>query len=257
MLRKFFTFFILSLCVIAVGCGKKRQELCTDAPVMELASAKFGKHHGTYMLLKKLQKDGYVSQEYSPITHSQFVETQYLFESAIASMAKYNQILRVVGVIYTPLPSTPLRIDGNNINLLLTKEQINKPEIVDTIVARYESLHEFLRSGSTLYNIHQPLKTSIPGINTYNSNLRVYSKNLQDVVTNKFNKDFIGASYLVECKDGTRVMFAILSHQVSEENPRTEWQLFYGNIDNNEKLYNQFITLQNIYKEQEIEFDLN
>lgn len=255
MLRNIFTIFIVSLCVLTAGCNKKRDVLCTDTPVMELASAKFGKHHAVYTLLEKLQKNKYISQEYSQDTRSQFVETQYLFESALASMAKYDQVLRVVGVIYTPAPSTALRTDGNNINQLLSKEQIAQPEVVDTIVSRYESVHAFLKSGATLYNIHQP-SDSAPGVDVYNTNVKNY-KNLKDVVTNKFNNDFIGASYLIECKDGTRVLFAISFHQVSEDNPRTEWQLFYGDIDKDEKLYNQFIILQNLYKEHGVEFDLN
>jgi len=248
---------VLSLCLITTGCNSKRKELCTDKPAMELAEAKFGKHHRVFELLKTLEKNGYVSQEYSDETRSQFVAVQYLFESTFASMAKYKQALKVVGVLYAPAPSTPLRTDGNNISLLLNKDQINKPEIIDTIVARHESLHEFLRSNATIYSIHENVNSSIPGINIYDSVLRMNPNTLKDIAVNKVDPKFIGASYLLECHNGQKILFSILSSQVSEINPRGQWELFYGNIDENENLYNHFVKLQSVYKEHSVDFNLN
>ena len=256
MFRKIFSIFFVSLCLIMPGCREKKKEICADHHVLELATTKFGKHSNVYSLLNMLKKQNYISQTYSEKTHSEFVQIQHLFELAFASMIKYKQAIKVVGVIYTPTPSTPLRTDGTNINLLLNPDQIKHPEIIDTLVSRYESLHQLLKSGNTLYNIRGNVIDSLPGMTTYNSNIKIYS-NLKDIRAKKINQDFVGASYLLECHNGEKILFSISSNQISSRDPKAEWELFYGNINENDKLYNQFITLQNAYKEHGVDFRFN
>ena len=182
---------------------------------------------------------------------------QFLFESAVASMLKYKQVTKAVSVIYTPLPSSPLRTDGNNIPKLVSKDIISDPDRLNTLIVRYESLHEFLENKGFLYSIYKNTKfeNDIPGFNIYKSNLRKYPKNLHDVPVDSFNPQHIGASYLIECDNGTRGFFAISASQINDTSSKREWELYYGRPGET-VIYTHLKALKNLYKNHGVDFSL-
>ena len=218
----------------------------------ELASTRFGESHEIHKTLQDLQKNHYISAPYSDDVRSKFVSLQFLFESTIASMTKYQQALKVVGVIHTQTPSTPLRTNGNNIDKLFPTKDVD-PKVIDSVVLRFDSIRDYLRSGAPLYSIYKKTNDQIKGIDFYKENLKNY-KNLVDMPSSDFQQGFSGASYIVECKDGQKILFSIVSTQIDSTDNSKEWEIYYGSLED-DRIYNHFLMLKDMYNKYGVNFD--
>lgn len=250
--------FLFSSILVVTGCSNKNENLCTDELIIDLISTKFSEEHDTQKLWHKLKENGHFKEQEDENTRSKFVNMQFLFESTLASMLKDKLATKVISVIYTPLPSTPLRTDGNNLDLLLSAEDMKNPDILNTIVSRYESVHEYLENDGMLYNIYKtPTNESeIPGIDIYRQNLKTYPSHLIDTPTDIFENKFTGAAYLVQCENGQQIFFSISSKQINEQSDKKEWEIYYGSLSN-KKIKAQFKDLKNLYAKSSVNFELN
>ena len=257
-LQKLIFLFPVLLAMLFTSCSDdKGVKLCTDDMVAELVSTRFGEEHDAYKIWHKLKKHGHISEKHSNDVRVNFVNMQFIFESTLASMLKYKQASKVIAVIYTPTPSTPLRTDGTNISSLLPVESLEDPNILNTVVSRYESLHEYLGNGGILYSVYKNTtnESAIPGFNFYRDNLQKYPKHLIDMPVASFEKEFSGASYIIECENGERVFFSISSTQISDIETERNWELYYGSLSD-EKIHTHFKMLKDLYKKYGIHFDV-
>jgi len=250
--------FLFSSVLAVTGCSDKNDNLCTDELIIDLISTKFSEEHDTKKLWKELKEHGYFKEQEDENTRSKFVNMQFLFESTLASMLKEQQATKIISVIHSTLPAISLRTDGNNLDLILSAEDLKDPNILNIIVSRYESLHEYLENGATLYNIYQNTNDSseIPGFNIYHDNLKKYSNNLIDKPTDNFDQGFTGSSYLIKCDNGQQIFFSISSKQINGKSNKKEWEIYYGSLSNN-KINTHYKDLKNLYSKNEVEFKLD
>jgi hypothetical protein len=140
---------------------------------------------------------------------------------------------------------------------LLSSKDLEDPNILNTVVSRYESLHEYLGNGGMLYSVYKNANNynDVPGFNFYRNNLRKYPTNLIDKPVDSFEKAFSGASYIVECENGDRVFFSISSTQINDTDTERNWELYYGSLSD-EKIQNHFKILRDLYKKHGVDFGL-
>ena len=160
-----------------------------------------------------------------------------------------------MAVVYAPYPSTPLRTDGDNINKLVSQEILSDPDRINTLVMRFESIHDYLVRGGKLHIMYKDPKEEekIPGFDIYKANLAKYPEYLFDVPIDDFNKQYTGASYLVECEDGEKMFFSITGRQL-DNTKDGEWALHYGSI-REQVPYGHYRALKNLYKKHGVNFD--
>ena len=250
--------FLFSSTLAVTGCSEKNEHLWTDELIIDLMSTKFSEDHGTTKLWHKLKSHGHFKEQEDENTRSKFVSMQFLFESTLASILKENPATKVISVLYTPLPSTPLRTDGANLDFILSAEDLKDPNTLNTVVSRYESLHEYLENEGMLYNIHKNTdgEFEIPGMDIYYQNIKKYSGHLIDKPTDNFEPKFTGAAYLVQCENGQQIFFSISSKQLSEKSDKKEWEIYYGSLVDKRVIAN-FHDLQEVYAKSGVKFDLN
>jgi len=179
-------------------------------------------------------------------------------ESALASSLQNGTIKYSRAVIYTPRPDTPLRADNNNLYMLVEKDFFEDKDRMQTITNRIVSTKQYLTSGGTLYNIHKAIGATdnIPGMYLYENSINVHYGKLLDKPVRKVQKRYIGASYIAECKDGTKIFFAIKGRQAHDTKTK-QWSLYYGNPDST-KLNNSFKKVQALYKKAaDVSFDFD
>jgi len=249
--------FALIIIFTLVACDNKKEiKLCTNPLLDELVDSKYEENIEVKALWQKLKANRYVTETGSDAEiRPKFVTMQFLFETALSSMIKYERIKNVMAVIYTPYPSTPLRSDGTNISKLVPQDVIWDTERINTLVMRFESIHDYLSRGGKLYTMYKDSKEKekISGFEVYKDNLAKYPDNLVDVPVDNFNNKYTGASYLVECEDGEKVLFSIIGYQLNNTK-NEEWSLYYGSV-REQVVYGHYQALKHLYKTHSVKFD--
>ena len=187
------------------------------------------------------------------------VTMQSIMESKIASLLKDGTIKYAKAVIYTPLPSIPLRATTFNIDTLVRKDFYKDSNRVKTITARRNSLQEYLTNGGMLYHVYKEIEPekqiTIPGLSNYKDNLDKYKTTLIDKPTDTVNTRYTGASYIAECSNGTKLFFAIKGRQANDVRKK-QWALYYGKLDKkNKKLKRYFKRLRTLYEDADVTFN--
>jgi hypothetical protein len=256
--NKFFIHLALILILLTSCSEEKKLTLCTDEILNFLISRSYTSEYDSEKFWNKIKEHGYISESEDEHTRTKFVNMQFLFESTLASMLKYKQASKAIAVVYTPIPSTPLRTDGTNLDEVLSKEALRDPDIINTIVSRYESLHEYLKNNGVLYNIYKNInnESEVPGMDMYNKNLKQYPNNLIDKPTDDFEKEYSGASYLVECDNGQQIFFSISASALNDNSEKKHWEIYYGSLENS-KIHSHFKALKNLYNKSGADFDLH
>lgn len=254
-----FKILVTTCFVLLSGCDDRAKHfLCPNEIIDELASTRFAKEHGTTELWKILKDQGHFEEAEYDTSRAKFVNMQFLFESAIASMLKNKQIIKASAVIYTPKPSTPLRANGKNFNQILTPQILQNPDELNTVVSRYESLREYLQHGGTIYSMYKNVRgeEEIPGMDVYHEELKQYPENLFDVPMDNFDSSHTGASYLVMCNNGEIIFFSISAAQIGQDTRQKSWKIYYGSLSNY-KIKTHYKALKNLYKKSGVSFNLD
>ena len=243
---------LLTLVFCLLFCASLRAEdksLCTTSAIDEIIKSKYKDDDKLIKLWSKLKtKNRAIVRGSDADVRPQAVNMQAVIETALASLLQDETLKYSKAVIYTPRPSTPLRADEHNLNTLVEKDFFEDKNRMQTITNRIVSVKEYLTKGGILYNIHKSVEATedIPGMYVYNHNVTMHYNKLLDKPIKKIQKSYIGASYITECKDGTKVFFAIKGGE-SKDKKTKQWSLYYGD-PNSKKLNKYFKKIQNIYK---------
>lgn len=251
--------YITLVISLIVSCSEpEKSNLCTDEIIDSLVSVSSDKDYSPEEFLDKIRKNGYVLESENENTRPKFVNMQFLFESTLASMLKNKQIKKAVTVIYTPKPSTPLRTDSDNLGLIIPKESLSDTSVINTVTSRLESLHEYLKNNGILYNVYSYTNdpSQIIGMDLYYENMKKYPNNLIDKPVINFKKDLTGASYLIQCNNGQKILFSISANQLDSDSGKKNWEIYYGSLED-EHIHSHFKILKKQYSKSEVNFDLN
>lgn len=238
-------FFCFSFCAGAFGQGN---QLCTTSAITALIESKYGDDAKLKEIWTGLQDKNVVRIKDSDANvRPQVVKFQSLVESTIASLLKDGSIKYSRAVNYMPLPTTPLRADNVNLNMLVSKEFFDDKSRMQTITNRMTSTKAYLANKGVLYSVHQATAKAVPGSQVYQANLATFNGALVDKPITKIQGRYIGVSYIAECKDGSKVFFAIKGRQSNNTKDKT-WSVYYGDV-NNKKLNKTFVKLQERYSQ--------
>ncbi|NRA74200.1 MAG: hypothetical protein HRU36_05655 [Rickettsiales bacterium] len=252
---------ILSFCFLSCLESKSKENiLCTTPIINEKINTKYAGNKEITDIWQELQTKFVVRKKGSDAkARPPMVKIQYIVESAITNLLEEGEIKYSKAVIYTPLPSTPLRANTFNVDTLVRKDFFQDLNRVETITIRRDSLQKYLANGGILYNVHNSItkehQYNIPGLNVYKDNVIKY-QTLTDIESD-INTRYTGASYIAECKNGTKMFFAIKGRQ-AHDTRKKQWVLYYGELKkgkDSRKLNYYFKKVQNIYEEADISFD--
>lgn len=244
---------LVFLVVCLLFCTNLRADdsgLCTTAFIDQVVKSKYEDGSQVASLWTDLKTKNTVRiKDLDSNIRPKMVTIQYLIESALAALLSNGDIKYARAVIYTPLPPTPLRADNDNLNVLVGKDFYEDKDRMQTILDRITSVKQYLGSGGMLYSVYNDTKSAkhnVPGLDTYTTNISTYGKALIDNPVQKIQTRATGASYIAECKDGTKMFFSIKGNQVNNTKSKT-WSLSYGSLAN-KKLNNYFKKAQELYK---------
>lgn len=248
----FTTLFILILNVSSMAEAREAK-LCTDSAFSTLATTKHGENSDVVKLLNTLKNKKQIIMSGSDADlRYKFVSLQALFENTVHAAMKSEKIKRSVVVIYAPYPTTPLRSDGKGIDGLVSKEASSDQKLSSIAMTRRESLQNYIAAFGELYMIYRSAaEADIPGFKDYIFNLSNYP-NLIDAPVRDIDDKYTGASYLVECNNGRKVLFAITGRQIDNAKDG-EWSLYYGDTKD-EAISNRYEILKELYKQVDVNF---
>ena len=244
----------LGFCFLfCINVEAKENTICVTSAINEIIKSNYADDTQIKDLWTKLDVEHIVRIKDSDANvRPQMVKIQYLIESSIASLLKNGNIKYSKAVIYTPLPSTPLRATDTNLNTLVKKDFYKDKNRMNSIVLRRTSTKQYLTNGGILYNLHKIIRAEeedkIPGLNIYKENIRRYKTTLVDKPISNISTRYTGASYIAECKDGTKMFFSIRGRQAQNTKKR-QWSLYYGQL-NDTKINNYYKKMQNLYKKE-------
>ena len=259
MRTKFRVSFLIFCLLFCIATKAQDSNICTTAAIDEIINSKYKDDEKIKNLWFKLKTKGTAVVRGSDAdTRPQSVNMQSIIETVLASLLKDKSIKYAKAVIYTPSPPTPLRADANNLSTLVDKEFFEDKNRMQTITNRMISLKEYLAKDGILYSVHNAIAATnnIPGMHIYNHNVTMNYGKLLDKPIKRIQKSYTGASYIAECKDGSKVFFAIKGKQAHEEKGK-QWSLYYGD-PHGEKLNRFFKKVQIVYKmTADVPFEFN
>ncbi len=188
-------------------------------------------------LTHELQQNGYVAKfgddaKWRPL----FVGLQGQIEHLLAQALENHKINDLLGIIHTPMPTTPL---CNKPHLEITEGLVDKqiktdPARLKTVLDRSLILRKFLTANGQLQVVYpkgglerrSPEQQSI-----YLQELAKHS-NLIDIQVNKpFPDNLVGATYTFNTPEGIMI-FSIRARQANAPEDNAPWEIWFAPEDN-------------------------
>lgn len=254
ILKIFITLFLLLPCfnVLAAKINylqldfykeieKSIRQLEIDVPEEELWHILKKKHHVDERLDDKDAR-------------SKYVLMQAAVENAIVNLLKNKKITSAIGVIHTPHPASPLRINEDDLSEGIIDKQIQQdPKRLATVLIRPKILRNYLTYGGKLYALYpqDSLDLKIPGIEHYRSLLKEFP-NLIDKPVKFFGEELTGASYIIKSKKGQFMFFSIKSFQANKERFNEHWGIWLGPL-NDPKIKERLHQVDHYFKDNHID----
>lgn len=168
-----------------------------------------------------------------------FVTLQGIMEQNLAFEMKRGKIKRVVGIIHTPTPATPLCTEGDISERLVHSSLEQDENRLLTVKARADIIRDFLDFGCTLYVVYPEgglEKRTDQQKLVYYKALEDYSNNLHDfqLKQSDMDHDMVGASYLFEDDEGREYLFSIKAYQANAPADDNTWSMWFGETSNPE-----------------------
>ena len=168
---------------------------------------------------------------------SKFIRLQASFEHVMACYQALGEITRLVGVIHTPTPATPLCIrpeEGVTVGILDERIRWDSDKLL-TVCSRARIVREYLMKGGQLYIAYPQggLEKRSEGQRVvYLEALKEFQNGLFDSVLNcnEMNSDMIGATYLFKNIYNQVFAFSIKGRQANDVRPESEWGIWFGEI---------------------------
>lgn len=207
-------------------------------------------------LWKKLNGNGYVAIEgkdsdLRPIA----VTLQEIIESSIADSLENGSASKVVGIIHTPTPPTPLRIkDLLNLEEFVPEQTKNNLQVIKTLGNRHNILLKLLKLKATLIAAYSSdIATSkIAGYKNFQNLTKSYT-NLIDKPIKHLTPDLSGATYLVKDNNGNIKVFSIYATQINKQAAgEQKWKIWFGDIKN-KKIAKRLVKIESFLKAENID----
>jgi hypothetical protein len=183
-----------------------------------------------------------LSKEQSLIMHGSdaqirpyFVALQGIIEHVLASELQ-NSLSALKGIIHTPMPATPLCMEGEISQELVDPWLEKDPLRLFTVKARSTILREYLFKGGELYMMYPQNglgKRTPEQQKIYLQALANYPAHLFDMPLKcaELPDGLSGALYLFEDFSGNRFVFAIKMTQAKESLERGQYGLWFGPLN--------------------------
>ena len=186
-----------------------------------------------------------------------FVGIQSIFEETIVNMLKNKEIERVVGIIHTNLPATPVCTNPNDPEPAIHESNRDNPVIVHTVSSRANVIRRYLDSQGVLkivYNNNVKNERSEEQLLIFEELKQKYS-NLEDRPVNaSIPEELSGATYFINYKENETYVFAINARQAKIKTEIKEWVLYFGPASSR-VISNRVEKVLNFLEEQDIKLD--
>jgi hypothetical protein len=163
-----------------------------------------------------------------------FVALQGIFEHILSNELN-KSIQSLSGVIFTPMPATPLCTDGGITPNLVAPSVESDPLRAFTVTARTVILRKFLALGGDLYVVYPKegmAKRTEDQQKVYKKELETYPTHLFDrpLEVDAIDNELIGALYLFK-HEGKKFAFAIKMSQANSPQDMGSFGLWFGEAD--------------------------
>lgn len=155
-----------------------------------------------------------------------YVQAQGCIEHMLSKKQSMGEISKLIGIIHTPLPATPLCVKPDQNTLSDDKKW-------ETVLTRAQILSDYLQKGGILYIVYPE-----GGLERRTSNQqKIYAENLEQFPENLIDctlsiaeiaPDMIGATYFFFDANNQPYAFSIKAHQISHMQPLAEWGIWFG-----------------------------
>lgn len=188
-------------------------------------------------LLQNVRQNRYYMQTGSDDFRSKFVHSQATFEHVMACSQALGDITRLVGVIHTPTPTTPLCIEPQQkiSEGILDKSIRWDIDKLLTVRSRAQIVREYLMKGGHLYVAYPKgglEKRTEEQRSVYLNALNQFKGCLFDSVLscNEMHPEMIGATYLFKNNYNQIYAFSIKARQANDVQKLSEWGIWFGEI---------------------------
>lgn len=189
------------------------------------------------VLLNKLEKNTFVTQQGNDDFRAPFVHAQGCFEHVLSCAQVLGQITQLMGVIHTPMPATPLCTDLNDplLGQLLDASISQDQDKLLTVRSRSQIVRDYLSKGGKLF-VAYPRggleKRSSDQQQFYFNALGQYPSSLVDTVLScdQMDPDMIGATYVFK-NQNQWYAFSIKARQAADPQTNSEWALWFGRLN--------------------------
>lgn len=191
---------------------------------------------GLVELYHQVLTQGYISQsDKDEKLRPYFVSLQGIVEQNLAYELRTHKIKKLLGMIHTPLPATPVCTLGEISAHLVDPSLLEDKRRLFTVQARADTVRHFLDSGGAIYIVYPKggfEKRTLEQQKIYMDTLQSYSDLLIDyeLEIDKLEAPMIGATYLFEDMDNNTYLFSIQASQACAPSDQGTWKLWHGNI---------------------------
>ena len=187
-----------------------------------------------------------------------FVSFQAFSEATIAAELKKGHVKSAVGIIHTPVPATPLRVDGTNTEGLVNDDIAADLVRLATVLKRANIVRDFMKAGGVLVSYYPKSALDNPpeGMKTFERETYTYPKTLVNAAVGNFDPKMTGASYIITENDGTVSAFSLMAYQANtvEEHDRT-WAVWLGEPENNALVQQRLEAVREMVEPRGVDID--
>lgn len=191
--------------------------------------------------LNELFANGYVKMsEEDAKARPLFVTSQGLIEQNLALLLQSQKVTKLVGMIHTPTPATPLCMLGDITERLVDPLMQNDEKRLYTVRARANIVRDYIELGGQLFVVYPKgglEKRSQEQQDIYLKTLAGYQdKNLFDcqLSTSQMDADMVGATYLFEDIKHNQYLFGLKATQANAVDDQKTWEMWLGPVQNKE-----------------------
>ena len=206
-------------------------------------------------LVDQLEEEGHVAAIGADATHRPvFVSVQGVVESLLSSWLHEGRFVKVVGVVHTPMPATPLCTEGGitreliapsivednkRLYTIVSRAQVavlcvSEGLVFDTIISRARVVREYLSEGGLLVVAYPRGGLSNRSADQqviYGGELKRYPDNLVDAPVDKLPADMVGATYFAETEAKEMLIFSIKALQANAPDNTHCWEMWLSNSE--------------------------
>ncbi len=232
--------YIVACSLIATAIAAPNQGFSTEAAQEDFRAylkGRMASFNADPDIVKALFSDGAIlEQGEDAALRPRYVSAQAIFEQILAQELSMGKLKKVVAVIHTPLPATPLCTDGEVTPDLVDPAILKDEKRLQTVRERPAILRALLQSGGTLmaaYPSVARVKRSSAQLCVFDSLLAKYPEVLLDVpmACLEVAPEMVGASYLFQTAQGEWMTYSVRFTQAISPKDPTHAGMWFGSIE--------------------------